>query len=62
MASRLQKELQSSLSDAGLIRELEKLGNEDIGPRTPQQVTELLRADLQKWARVIREANITLES
>jgi tripartite-type tricarboxylate transporter receptor subunit TctC len=62
MTARLQKELQSSLTDANLIRELEKLGNEDIGPRTPQQVTELLRADLQKWGRVIREASITLES
>jgi tripartite-type tricarboxylate transporter receptor subunit TctC len=62
MTARLQKELQSSLTDAGLIRELEKLGNEDIGPRTPQQVVELLRADLQKWGRVIREASITLES
>jgi tripartite-type tricarboxylate transporter receptor subunit TctC len=62
MTSRFQKELQGSLTDPGLIRELEKLGNEDIGPRTPQQVTELVRSDLQKWGRVIREAGITLES
>jgi tripartite-type tricarboxylate transporter receptor subunit TctC len=62
MASRFQKDLQSSLVDATLIRELEKLGNEDIGPRTPQQVTELVRADLAKWGRVIRDAKITLES
>jgi tripartite-type tricarboxylate transporter receptor subunit TctC len=62
MASRLQKDLQSSLRDPALIRELEKLGNEDVGPRTPQQVTELVRADLQKWSGVIRDAKITLES
>jgi tripartite-type tricarboxylate transporter receptor subunit TctC len=62
MAARLQKDLQSSLRDPGLIRDLEKLGNEDVGPRTPEQVTELVRSDLQKWSRVIREAKITLES
>ncbi len=62
LAARLQKELQGAMTDASLVRELEKLGNEDIGPRTPQQVTELVRADLQKWSRVIREAQITLES
>ena len=62
MAARLQRDLQSSLRDPGLIRDLEKLGNEDVGPRTPEQVTELVRSDLQKWSRVIREAKITLES
>jgi tripartite-type tricarboxylate transporter receptor subunit TctC len=62
MAARFQQGLQSSLTDTTLIRELEKLGNEDIGPRTPQQVTELVRADLAKWSRVIRDAKITLES
>lgn len=62
MASRLQKDLQASLSDPMLIRELEKLGNEDVGPRTPQQVTELVRSDLRKWSGVIRDAKITLES
>jgi tripartite-type tricarboxylate transporter receptor subunit TctC len=62
IAARFQKDLQGALMDPALIRELEKLGNEDVGPRTPQQVTALVRSDLQKWGKVIREANITLES
>ncbi len=62
MTTRLQRDLQGALTDPALIRDLEKLGNEDVGPRTPQQVTELLRSDLQKWGRVIREAGITIES
>jgi tripartite-type tricarboxylate transporter receptor subunit TctC len=62
IAERMQKELAGALTDPALIRELEKLGNEDVGPRTPQQVTQMVRSDLQKWERVIREAGITLES
>jgi len=60
--TRLEKDLAAVLVEPGLIRDLEKLGNEDVGPRTPQQVTELLKSELAKWAKVIREANITLES
>ena len=62
IAARLEKELQASLADPDLIRELEKLGNEDVGPRTPAEVQSLLRSELAKWGRVIRDANITLES
>ncbi|QJR11932.1 hypothetical protein DSM104443_03015 [Usitatibacter rugosus] len=62
VAQRFEKDLKSALVDADLIKELEKLGNEDVGPRTPAQVNEMLKADLAKWGKVIREANITLES
>jgi tripartite-type tricarboxylate transporter receptor subunit TctC len=62
IAQRFEKDLASALADPGLVRDLEKLGNEDVGPRTPQQVTEMLKSDLAKWGKVIRDANITLES
>jgi tripartite-type tricarboxylate transporter receptor subunit TctC len=62
VAARLERELQASLTDPELIRDLEKLGNEDVGPRTPREVQSLLRSELAKWERVIRDAKITLES
>jgi hypothetical protein len=37
------------------------LGSENVGPQTPDAVTQLLREDLAKWGRVIRTANIKLE-
>ena len=62
IAQRFEKDLAASLADPGLIAALEKLGNEDVGPRTPRQVTALLQSELAKWAKVIKDANITLES
>ena len=62
MAQRFERELAASLADPSLIAALEKLGNEDVGPRTPKQVTALLQSELAKWGKVIKDANITLES
>jgi len=62
VTARYEKDLQSALADKGLIAELEKLGNEDVGPRSPKEVNDLLRAELAKWGKVIRDANITLDS
>jgi len=62
VAARLQKELQAVLVDPKVIEELEKLGNDDIGPRTPKEVAALIKAENEKWRRVIKEANITVDS
>ncbi|KQW65357.1 MULTISPECIES: tripartite tricarboxylate transporter substrate binding protein [unclassified Methylibium] len=62
ISARLQKELQASLVDPELIRELEKLGNDDIGPRTPQEVSALVKSEMEKWGRVIKDAHITVDS
>jgi tripartite-type tricarboxylate transporter receptor subunit TctC len=62
VAARLQKELQAVLVDPKVIEELEKLGNDDISPRTPKDVATLVKAENQKWGRVIKEANITVDS
>lgn len=61
-ASRMQVELQKIMRDPQVIEELAKLGNDEIGPRTPKEVAEITRDDLKKWGTVIRESNITLES
>ena len=62
VAARLQKELQAVLVDPKVIEELEKLGNDDISPRTPKEVASLIKAENEKWGRVIKEANITVDS
>jgi tripartite-type tricarboxylate transporter receptor subunit TctC len=60
--SRLQSELKLVMVDPAVIKELEKLGNDEIGPRTPAEVQALLRDDLRKWGKVISDAKITLDN
>jgi tripartite-type tricarboxylate transporter receptor subunit TctC len=62
VAARLQKELRAVLVDPKVIEELEKLGHDDISPRTPKEVASLIKAENEKWGRVIKEANITVDS
>jgi tripartite-type tricarboxylate transporter receptor subunit TctC len=61
-ATRLQAELQRAISDPEVVKELERLGNDEIGPRTPAEVAQITRDDLKKWGAVIRDAGITLDS
>lgn len=62
IAARLQSDLKKVVSDPELAKALQKLGNDDIGPRTPTEVTAITGDDLKKWGAVIREAGITLDS
>ena len=62
IAARLQAELKQILVDPEVIAELQKTGNDDVGPRTPAEVSELTRADLKKWGSVIQDAKITLDT
>lgn len=62
VAERLQSELRRIVTDPGVVRDLAKLGNDEISPRTPQEVAEVTRDDLKKWGTVIRDAGITLDS
>jgi tripartite-type tricarboxylate transporter receptor subunit TctC len=62
IAARLQSDLKRIVSDPELAKALQKLGNDDIGPRTPKEVTEITGSDLKKWGAVIQEAGITLDS
>lgn len=62
IAARLQSDLKKIVSDPELAKALQKLGNDDIGPRTPKEVAEITGNDLKKWGSVIREAGITLDS
>lgn len=62
VSARLQSELKQIVSDPAVMRELVKLGNDEIGPKTPSDVQTLIQDDLRKWGAVIREAKITLET
>ena len=62
IAARLQSDLKKIVSDPELAKALQKLGNDDVGPRTPDEVTQITGNDLKKWGSVIREAGITLDS
>jgi tripartite-type tricarboxylate transporter receptor subunit TctC len=61
IAARLQSAFATALADKEVIANLEKVGVEDVGPRTPAFVTQAVRDDLAKWAKVIRTADIKLE-
>lgn len=44
-----------------VVESLAKLGVEPAPPGTPAQFAEMVSADSQRWARIIRERKITLE-
>lgn len=62
IAARHQSELRKTMLNAEVVKELEKLGFDDIRPRTPAQLSELMRDELRKWGAVIRAAGITLDA
>lgn len=62
VATRYQTELRKIVANPVVAKELEKLGYDDIRPRTLTEVAELTRDELRKWGAVIRDASITLES
>lgn len=61
VALRLQSELRHIVADPAVIKELERLGNDEIENRSPADIQALIRSDLAKWGKVIRDAKITLE-
>lgn len=61
VASRLQSELRHIVADPAVIKELERLGNDEIENRSPADIQALIKSDLAKWGKVIRDAKITLE-
>ena len=62
VAARLQAEFAQIVTDPAVVRELVKLGNDEVNPRTPAEVQTLLQQDLKKWGTVIRSAKITLDT
>src|SRR5688572_8113274 len=57
---KLQKEILVVLGEPAVRAGYETLGIEPAG-NTPDQFAQQIRADLERWARVVKEAKITLE-
>jgi len=56
----LNAELNKALADAGVRKRLLDLGAEPAAG-TPEQLGQFVRAELDKWAKVIRDAGVKLE-
>jgi tripartite-type tricarboxylate transporter receptor subunit TctC len=60
IVERLNKEVKAALADAGMKVRLADLGNVPM-PMTPAEFGKLLAEEAEKWAKVIRAANIKPE-
>ena len=60
IVARLNREMVKSLQTADVKARLESEGAEVIG-NTPEQAAAIMRADLEKWAEVIRKTGIRLD-
>lgn len=58
--NRLRSAAAQALAQPDLIERLQKAGYE-LAPATPEAITAQLRADLERWRRVVNEAKIPRE-
>jgi tripartite-type tricarboxylate transporter receptor subunit TctC len=61
IAQRLQQTMAQTMADPAVVAILERNGLDGMAPRTPDQLTAIIRADLSKWGGVIKTAGIKLE-
>lgn len=59
--TRLRETMVGALSNPNVMASLGRLGVEDLSPKTPETVVEIIRSDFAKWGDVIRNAGIQLE-
>jgi len=60
VVEKLQREIASALRDAKVRDRYGALGIEPVG-NTPEQFTDQVKADLARWEKVVRAANIRVE-
>jgi tripartite-type tricarboxylate transporter receptor subunit TctC len=60
VVEKLQREIASALRDAKVRDRYGALGIEPVG-NTPEQFTDQIKADLARWEKVVRAANIRVE-
>jgi tripartite-type tricarboxylate transporter receptor subunit TctC len=61
IVDRLNKEINAGLADPVIKQRLADLGGTPL-VLTPAQYEKLIAEDTEKWGKVVRAANITLES
>jgi tripartite-type tricarboxylate transporter receptor subunit TctC len=60
VVDRLNKAIRNAVADKGVQDRLHKIGmNIDVG--TPQEFGDFLKADVDRWARVVRQAGVKVE-
>ena len=60
IVERLQKEIATALRDPQVRERYAALGIEPVG-NTPSEFTEQIRADLARWEKVVRAANLRVD-
>ena len=60
VVQRLNEEIGKALKDPAVVALADKLGVTLVGG-TPRQLGDLQKADSAKWAKVIKDGNITAE-
>ena len=60
VVDKLNADLNSVLADTEVQERIAKIGMQ-VAPGKPEELAARLRADLARWTRVVREANIKLE-
>jgi tripartite-type tricarboxylate transporter receptor subunit TctC len=60
IVTRLNQEIVKALSTAEMRDQLYKVGV-NAGSSTPEQLGKLLKADVQRWAKIIKDAKIPSE-
>ena len=62
ITNKLQSDFKTVVSDSTVIAELKKLGNDDIGYKSPSEIEALIQEDYRKWGNLITQAKITLDT
>ncbi len=61
IVDRLNADVRKVLGEAEVRQQLANLGIDEPSPGTPEQLAELVRSELAKWARVVKDAGVKIE-
>jgi tripartite-type tricarboxylate transporter receptor subunit TctC len=60
IVAKIQQEVAKALEDPGVVKRINAFGSEPVAS-TPEQFTAFLNAEIQKYARLVKEANVPLQ-
>lgn len=62
VTSKFQSDFKTVIGDPTVVAELKKLGNDDIGYKSPAEIEALIQEDYRKWGNLIAQTKITLDT
>ncbi len=62
ITTKLQSDFKTVVTDSTVIAELKKLGNDEIGYKSPSEIEALIQDDYRKWGNLITQTKITLDT